>query len=272
MNNFADKLSIHSDDDFNARLHTIRQAVVKAHPVVHHITNFVTIYQCALITAFFGAAPIMAFARDDAPSVTARADALVINTGTLNDEFIHAIPKSLTIAEKSGIPVVLDPVGTGLSDYRAHFVSELLSHYHIDVLRCNSAELFSLCGRSAQARGIDGALDTLDPPEITSVVMEAAQKYGCTIACTGAVDYISDGSKTLKLSRGSSLLPKLVGTGCTVNSLIGACLPVCQTPADAAAAGILAMCLASESAQARLEHPGQLGSFETYLLDSIASL
>ena len=164
----------------------------------------------------------MAFARDDAPSVTARADALVINTGTLNDEFIHAIPKSLTIAEKSGIPVVLDPVGTGLSDYRAHFVSELLSHYHIDVLRCNSAELFSLCGRSAQARGIDGALDTLDPPEITSVVMEAAQKYGCTIACTGAVDYISDGSKTLKLSRGSSLLPKLVGTGCTVNSLIGA--------------------------------------------------
>ena len=45
-----------------------------------------------------------------------------------------------------------------------------------------------------------------------------------------------------------------------------------MTPADAAAAGILAMCLASESAQARLEHPGQLGSFETYLLDSIASL
>ena len=132
---------------------------------------------------------------------------------------------------------------------------------------------------ASEVRENDGVVVNTEDRNVTAefllgadLALREAKKYGCTIACTGAVDYISDGSKTLKLSRGSSLLPKLVGTGCTVNSLIGACLPVCQTPADAAAAGILAMCLASESAQARLEHPGQLGSFETYLLDSIASL
>lgn len=251
----------------------LKERIHKHPPLVHHITNFVTMYQCARITAFLGASPVMAFAACEVADVTKKSDALVVNTGTLNDEVVHSIPKAVKTANEYHIPVVLDPVGINLSDYRHDFIMQLLSACKFSVIRCNGVELMNLYGKVMSGSGIDGALDRLSPTGNGLSVEDAAShlaiKYHCTIACTGKTDVISDGRQIIRLSRGSKLLPKLVGTGCMINSLIGAFLPVADAPIDAAAAGILTMCLAGESAHKRLENTNHLGSFETFLMDAI---
>ena len=288
--------NIQVNDDINKYISTyidltkqLKEKMQARKPLVHHITNFVTIYQCARITSFLGASPVMAFSAAEAAEVTAVADALVINTGTLNDEFIKSIPISLATAKAHHIPVVLDPVGINLSDYRHDFIMDILQNHRFSVLRCNGVELLNVYGKLMRGSGIDGSLDnaqenasannpspSADRDNIHSLAFsvaqaakDIAQKYHCTVACTGKTDVISDGVTTLYFSRGSDLLPKLVGTGCMMNSLIASFLPVAASPLEAATAGILTMSLASEAAEARLESPNQLGSFETYLLDAI---
>ncbi len=258
-----------SEDYYIQRIPALKSLLRSQKPVVHHITNFVTMYQCARITAFLGAAPIMAFAQKETAQVAARSDALVINTGTLNDEVIASIPAALAFANASAIPVILDPVGARLSDYRFNFVGRLLNDYHFDVIRCNGVELLNLAGGTQQAKGIDGVCDSMEIPE---AAMAVAKKYNTCVACTGPKDYVSDGGQVIELGRGVSQLPKLVGTGCMVNSLIGSYLPVAQSAAEAAICGILTMCLAGEAAAARLENPEHLGSFETFLMDEICIL
>lgn len=270
--------NIQVKDDINKYISTyidltnqLKKKVQANKPLVHHITNFVTIYQCARITSFLGASPVMAFSAAEAAEVTSVADALVINTGTLNDEFIKSIPISLATAEAHHIPVVLDPVGINLSDYRHDFIMDILQNHHFSVLRCNGVELLNVYGKLMRGSGIDGFLDNAHSLafSVAQAAKDIARKYHCTVACTGKTDVISDGVTTLYFPRGSDLLPKLVGTGCMMNSLIASFLPVAASSLDAAAAGILTMSLASEAAEARLESPNQLGSFETYLLDAI---
>ena len=242
-------------------------------PLVHHITNFVTMYQCARITSFLGASPIMAFARAEVSEVTRKSNALVINTGTLNDEVICSIPKAANIANQLQIPVILDPVGINLSDYRHNFIMSLLSNCKFSVIRCNAVELMNLYGKLISGNGIDGALNNAAAPDKLQMIETAAAalagKYHCTIACTGEIDIVSDGHQSIRLNRGCDLLPKLVGTGCMMNSLIGSYLAVADHAFDAAVAGILTMCLAGEQAKARLENINHLGTFETYLMDAI---
>lgn len=243
----------------------LKEKVRSQKPLVHHITNFVTMYQCARITSFLGASPVMAFASDEAEAVTSKADALVINTGTLNNEVIAAIPKSLAAAKDRHIPVVLDPVGINLSDYRHHFIMDILKHHSFSVLRCNGIELLNICGKLMEGHGIDGATSY----DVEEAAFKVAKNYHCTVACTGKTDIICDGTQIVHLDRGSSLLPQLVGTGCMINSLIGAFLPAADTAADAAIAGILTMSLAGEAAEKDLDDPTHLGTFETLLLDHI---
>lgn len=256
-----------SQEYYIEKIPQLKARLRREKPVIHHITNFVTMYQCARITAFLGAAPIMAFAASETGQVTARADALVVNTGTLNDEVIRSIPLSMEFANDDGTPVILDPVGAKLSDYRFSFVHRLLRDHHFDVIRCNGVELLNLYGQSLQAKGIDGDSDS---PQIPEAALAVARKYNTCVACTGLHDYVSDGEDVITLNRGVAQLPQLVGTGCMVNSLIGSYLPVADSPAEAAICGILTMCLAGEAAARRLEHPEQLGSFETYLMDAIS--
>lgn len=250
-------------------LHAQTAQMRQKKPLIHHITNFVTIYPCARITSFIGATPIMAFSADESADITAGSDALVINTGTLNDEFRASIPKSTAYANQHQIPVVLDPVGAKVSSYRSDFIRSLLQNFHFTVIRCNASELLSLDGFASTSRGIDSTCTSADIPAIAK---DVAKRYRCVVACTGATDIIQDCSRTLFLNRGTPKLSKLVGTGCMVNSLIASYLTVTSDPLQAAAYGILAMCLSGEQAEKRLQHESDLGSFESYLMDAISAL
>lgn len=249
------------------QLKELQNKVAETRPLVHHITNFVTMYQCARITSVLGASPIMAFAAEEAADVASKADSLVINTGTLNNTVTASIPKALEAANCRNIPVVLDPVGLQLSAYRHDFILSLLEDFHFDVLRCNSAELLNIHSKVCLGSGIDCSRNTA-VSDIKQAAEAVAACYGCTVACTGPTDIIAHpGGSTRSLSRGSALLPKLVGTGCMVNSLVGAFLPISASAAEASEAGILTMCLAGEMAEASLNPADSAGTFEVRLLD-----
>lgn len=254
--------------DYLSKTNLLKERVRERRPLVHHITNFVTMYQCARITSILGASPIMAFAATESADVTKKSDSLVINTGTLNDEVTVSIPKSLKAAEEHNIPVILDPVGLQLSDYRRDFILSLLDQHRFDVLRCNSAELLNIHSKVCLGSGIDTDKNT-SICDAVRAAKDVAARYGCTVACTGKTDIIADARGCLTLDYGSPMLPRLVGTGCMVNSLIGAFLPVADSASEAAAAGILTMCLAGEAAQSTLKPKDGLGTFEMRLLDCI---
>lgn len=252
--------------DYLLKTKQLQKAVADRRPLVHHITNFVTMYQCARITSVLGASPIMAFAAAESAEVAAKADSLVINTGTLNNEVIASIPKALEAAARHQIPVILDPVGLQLSAYRHDFILFLLESFHFDVLRCNSAELLNLHSKVCLGKGIDCAKNT-PVGAASEAAVAVSEQYKCTVACTGETDIIAENGHCFTLHRGSRMLPKLVGTGCMVNSLIGAFLPVSQSASEAAAAGILTMCLAGEKAETALKQSEDIGTFEVKLLD-----
>ena len=90
-------------------LGSLLQAVRQTHPLIHCITNYVTINDCANILLAAGASPIMADAPEEAAAVTARSQGLTLNLGTLHAERIPAMLASGRQANASGIPAVLDP-------------------------------------------------------------------------------------------------------------------------------------------------------------------
>jgi len=92
--------------------------VRKNKPLVHHITNYVTVNDCANITLGIGASPVMADAIGEAADIAAIASAVVLNMGTLNERTIPSMIAAGKSANAKGIPVVFDPVGAGASKLR----------------------------------------------------------------------------------------------------------------------------------------------------------
>src|SRR3989344_5713284 len=87
-------------------------------PLVHHITNWVTIYDCANMTRAFGALPVMAHAKEESGDMAAIASSLVLNIGTLTPELIDSMIIAGKSANKKGIPVVLVASGFGATNLR----------------------------------------------------------------------------------------------------------------------------------------------------------
>src|SRR4030043_267136 len=82
-------------------------------PVVHHLTNWVTIYDCANVVKVLGASPVMAHAKEEVAQMAKIASALVLNIGTLTVDFVEAMKIAAASANEKGIPVVLDVCGAG---------------------------------------------------------------------------------------------------------------------------------------------------------------
>ena len=93
----------------------------KARPVIHEITNYVTAESCADAAQAAGASPVMADEPEEVIEITAGADALVLNLGTLSFNKQIAMERAAQAAKTKGIPVVLDPVGVMASTVRLNF-------------------------------------------------------------------------------------------------------------------------------------------------------
>ena len=241
-------------------------AIRERRPLVHQITNFVVMNETANATLALGALPVMAHAVQEVEEMAGAASALVLNIGTLSDEWVEAMLLAGRAANRAGVPVVLDPVGAGATTYRTETARNLLADLDIAVVRGNSAEIATLAGHKAEIRGVE-AVGSAAGPELTR---EAARALGCVAAVTGPVDHVSDGERVVAIANGHELLATVTGTGCMSTAITGCFLAVRpDDPLEAAAEALVAFGVAGEDAARKAKKPG---SFHVALYDALYDL
>ncbi len=215
----------------------------KINPLVHHITNYVTVNDCANITLAAGGSPVMADAEEEVSEMTSLASSLVLNIGTLNKRTFKTMLLAGKAARKKGIPIILDPVGCGATSFRTEVSGELIRALKPDIIKGNLSEIKSIIGKTGKTRGVDSVSDETGALE---TAIEAAGLLNTVIAVTGAKDFISDGKRVFSISNGSRFLSKLTGTGCMTASLCGVYAGSGAVPAVAAGAALSVMAIAGE--------------------------
>lgn len=240
--------------------------VRSSHPLVHHITNTVTINDCANITLCAGGAPVMAAAPEEAGEMAAMAGAVVLNIGTLSSAQVESMLVAGKAANAGGIPVVLDPVGAGATVMRTDACERLLNELDVAVLKGNAGEIGVLAGTGGEVRGVDSAGLFGDP---AAVAAACARKYGTVVVMTGPEDYITDGDRTFVGGNGHPLMGRLSGTGCMTASVVGSFVAAGTDLVVSSAAACAAFGRAGERAAALARGPY---SFRTALFDEMANL
>lgn len=212
-------------------LEKIRQTT----PLIHNITNFVVMNSTANTLLALGASPVMAHCQAEVEEMVSFASALVLNIGTLQEDWVDAMVVAARAANARGIPVVLDPVGSGATRLRTEAVRRILRESRITVLRGNASEIFSLQSADVKTKGVDSALDFSD--DMMEAAKAMAKDRGCVIAISGPVDGITDGQRVFRVANGHPLMTKVTGMGCGLSSVVGAfCAADPSDPARATAA------------------------------------
>ncbi|AOY77854.1 hydroxyethylthiazole kinase [Clostridium formicaceticum] len=254
--------------EINNQLITILQEIKRQKPLVHHITNYVTVNDCANIVLALGGSPVMADDQDEVEEMVSIASALVLNIGTLNKRSMESFLIAGKKANEIGVPVILDPVGVGATNLRNEIVRRILKNVKLSVLRGNMSEIKNIYGIAASTKGVDSIDNPLDGGK--EIALELAKRLQCTVVITGAVDIISDGGTVYYINNGHEMLTNITGTGCMSSSLIGLCCGTGKGSLHGAIAGMMIMGIAGEKAQSRLKEYEGLGSFKVYLMDAIS--
>lgn len=247
-------------------------------PLVHNITNYVTVNDCANIALACGASPIMADDAKEVEEITAICNALVINIGTLNERTIHSMIKAGKRANELHHPVVLDPVGAGASALRTDTVFKLLQEVKFSVIRGNISEIKTVYAGSGSTKGVDAdagdAVNESNMEAVISFARDLSQRTGAVIAITGATDIVANPEKVYIINNGHPMMAKITGSGCMLTTLIGAfCGANADQILDGTAAAVCAMGLCGELAYQKVaETGGGTSSFRTYLIDFISKL
>jgi hydroxyethylthiazole kinase len=249
------------------QVYSILEKVRSEKPLVHHITNWVTIYDCANIVKILGASPVMAHAQEEVADMTALASALVLNIGTLTTDIIAAMKIAGAVANKKGIPVLLDACGAGATPFRDEKCFELQGNIKIDIVKGNSSEIARLAGVAVQTKGVD-AVEV--EQNLIHIAQELACSWNCTVVITGREDIVADNKNALyRVNNGHHMMAKIVGTGCMAASVIGTFAAVERDYALAAAAGLCCYGIAAECAAEKTQAPG---AFKERLFDCVDNL
>lgn len=242
------------------------RAVRERKPLVHNITNFVVMNYTANALLAMGASPVMAHAINEVEEMVSHAGALVLNIGTLTEEWVAAMIAAGRKATEKKIPIVLDPVGAGATRLRTESARKILSQIHISVLRGNASEILSLQDENSRTKGVD-AVHGVDEAARTAGTLAA--ELGSTLAITGPVDLITDGRYVVRVANGHPLMASVTGSGCTATAAIGAFLTVDPEPISAAATALAYFGLAGEVAGDSAAAPG---SFMIKMLDALFTI
>lgn len=246
-------------------------------PLVHCITNYVTVNDCANALLACGASPIMSDEPKDVFDITSICGGLVLNIGTLNERSIEGMRIAGARAAELNHPIVLDPVGAGASSLRTETACALLDELPIAVVRGNMSEVKALAGASASTRGVDvnpdDAVTEENLAQSARFAQNLAAKTGAIVAITGAIDVIADADRAYAVRNGSPLMGKMTGAGCILSCLVAAYV-VANPDArlEAVVAAIADEGLAGQIAARRMVAGDGNASFRTYLLDAICNL
>lgn len=245
-------------------------------PLVHNITNNVTINDCANALLAIGGSPIMGDEAQDVAEITRICDALVINIGTLCTTTIEAMFAAGKPATELAHPIVLDPVGAGASTIRTTTSARILEELGVTVVRGNMSEIKALAGGSTTTRGVDVCEDDVVTKEglaeAATFAKKFAQSAGVVVAITGAIDIIADEHRAVALFNGSPMQGRITGAGCMLSSITGAFVSAGDDPYYATVAAVASMGLAGQQAESRMGELDGNGSYRTYLLDALFNL
>ncbi|HET7274566.1 MAG TPA: hydroxyethylthiazole kinase [Longimicrobiaceae bacterium] len=224
-------------------------------PLVHNITNYVAMDVTANALLAIGASPAMIHAGEEVEDFVTIASALVVNIGTLSREWVVSMTAAADRAGQLGKPWVLDPVGAGATPYRTS-VARDLSRRGPTVIRGNASEILALAGATdAAPKGVDSTQASEAAREIAG---NLARTLDCTVAVTGAVDYVTDGNRVLAVANGDPMMTRVTALGCAATALTGAFLAVENDAVLAAASALGVFGLAGELAARNSEGPGTL--------------
>ena len=258
-------------------LKKILENVRQTAPLVHNITNYVTVNACANMVLACGGRPIMADDACEVAEITAICNGLNINIGTLNSRTVPAMLIAGKRANEPGHPVVLDPVGAGASGFRTETALRLLEEIHFAVISGNLSEIKALSEGGGSTKGVDAAAtdrigeDNLE--ELVSFAKAFACKTGAVLAITGAIDIVTDGERAFCIRNGDEMMRSITGTGCQLSAMTAAF--VSANPGqvlEATAAAVIAMGLCGEIAKKRLNAMDGNATYGNYIMDAVYQL
>lgn len=232
-------------------------------PLVHNITNYVVMNTTANALLAMGASPVMAHAAGEVEEMVAIAGALVLNIGTLDDQWVAAMVRAAAKAGSLNKPIVLDPVGAGATTLRTEAARSLIAEATPSVIRGNASEVLALGRGAAGTKGVDAVHKVAEAQEAACAI---ADHLGTVLAITGPVDLVTDGKRIVWVENGHAMMGMVTGTGCTATALVGAFLAVDDDPLRAAATALAFYGLAGEVASASAAAPG---SYAVSLIDAL---
>lgn len=256
---------------------SILENVRKNSPLIHNITNYVTVNDCANIVIACGASPIMADDTEEVSEITTLCAGLNINIGTLNTRTIASMLIAGERANELNHPVVLDPVGAGASKLRTETALQLLKEVNFTVIRGNISEIKTLAFGNGTTKGVDADVsDRITKENIHEGIAFAksfAQKTDAVIAITGEIDIVTDSEKTYCIYNGHPMMSAITGTGCQLSAMTAAFVtanPNC--PLEATAAAVSAMGYAGELAYHKLCKLDGNATYRNYIIDAIYNM
>lgn len=246
-------------------------SVRRRRPLIHCVSNSVSLNDCANLVLAVGASPIMAHAPEEAADLTAASGATVLNTGTPDEGRFQTCLLCGEEAARRGRPVVLDPVGVGASPWRLDRVQTLLDRFPTAILRVNLGEAQALLRQGAEAaQGVDSpAPASLEQRQAAAAAL--AKRRRTAVLLSGPEDLVADGGSVWRVFGGSPLAASVTGTGCMLSALCGVFAAVEPEPLRAA---LLASAFWKACARQAEERAGGRGpgSFRMALLDAAGTL
>lgn len=256
----------------NEEIKTYLNNLKQKNPLIHCITNYVTVNDVANSLIAIGASPVMADEPSESGEITAISNGLLINLGTLNLNTIKAMQNSIKMANSLNLPVVLDPVGVGASTLRNETAINFLKEYKFSIIKGNISEIKFLNGEKSIAKGVDASLKDLNDDILNRVNLakELSIKTDAAIVITGKIDVVAFKNEAYLLKNGSSLMGKFSGSGCILGGICTAFLASNTDPLKSAIMGVLAECIAGELVRGKnvLSDMGSM-KFKNGLIDEI---
>lgn len=246
-------------------------------PLVHNITNYVTVNDVANVLLACGGSPIMSDDPKDVEDITSICGGLNINIGTLNQRTVEGMFLAGKKANELGHAVLLDPVGAGASAFRTETALKLIQEIKFDVIRGNISEIKTLALGSGTTKGVDAdvadAVTEENLDQSIAFVKTFAEKMGCIIAVTGAIDLVSDGTKCYVIRNGRPEMGKITGTGCQLSGVMTAFITANpEEKLKAAAAAVCTMGLAGEIGFSRMQEGDGNSTYRNRIIDAIYNM
>lgn len=256
------------EKDFTKKTVKILDKIRKQKPLIHHITNFVVMNTTANVTLAIGASPIMAHAHEEMEAISAFSSALNLNIGTLTNNWIDSMIIAGRAAGKRGIPIILDPVGSGATQLRTEATKKIIAEVPVSVIRGNASEIMSLFANEEgiKIRGVD-SLEAVE--NVREGAHRLAGELKKVIAITGEVDFITDGKRKIEVHNGHPMFSMVTGTGCAATTAISCFCAVEPDCLEATACALGYYGLAGEEAAATSSGPG---SFQVALYDMLFNI